>query len=92
MLFLPFHPSWAPSTVTETIQTSQSDVWVCYETGNYLNEFPLPGLQDGSGLVLVPVDVMDLIVVFKVLIELFGTHEEEHGLKSLRTIQENTEG
>lgn len=92
VLFLPLHPSWASSTVPETIQTSQSDVWVCYETGNYLNEFPLPGLQDGSGLFLVPVDVMDLIVIFKVLIELFGTHEEEHGLKSLRTIQKNTEG
>lgn len=67
-------------------------MWVCYKTGNYLNELPLPGLQDGCGLVLIPVDVMDLIIVFKVLIELFGAHEEEHGLKGLRTIRENTEG
>lgn len=66
-------------------------VWVCYETGNYLNKLPLPRLQDGSGFVLIPVDVMDLIVVFKVLIELFRTHEEEHGLKSLRTVRGNTE-
>lgn len=59
-----------------------------YEIGNYLNKLSLPGLQDGSGLVLVPVDVVDLVVVFEVLVELFGTHEKEHGLKGLGTVED----
>lgn len=59
-----------------------------YETGNYLNKLSLPGLQDGSCLVLIPVYIMDLVVIFEVLVKLFGTHEEEHALKSLRTVEE----
>lgn len=54
-------------------------------THTYLHKLPLPGLQDGGGLVLVPVDVMDLIVVLKVLVELLGAHQEKHGLEGLRT-------
>lgn len=37
-------------------------------TEKYLNKLSLPGLQDGSGLILIPVDVMDLIVILKVFI------------------------
>lgn len=54
-------------------------------TGNYLNKLPLPGLQYSRGLVLVPVDVVDLVVILKMLIELLGAHEEEHGLERFRT-------
>lgn len=49
----------------------------------YLHKFPLPGLQDGSRLLLTPADVMDLVVIFEVLKELPRAHEEEHGLQGL---------
>lgn len=52
---------------------------------SYLHKLPLPGLEDGGGLFLIPVDVVDLIVVLEVFIELLGTHQQEHGLESLRT-------
>lgn len=51
----------------------------------YLDKFPLPRLQDGSSLVLIPVDVMDLVVILEVFIKLLGTHEEEHGLQRFGT-------
>lgn len=56
-------------------------LYVC----SHLHELPLPGLEDGVGFLLVPVDVMDLVVVFKVLVQLLGTHQQEHSLESLRT-------
>lgn len=59
---------------------------------SYLNKLPLPGLENGCCLFLVPVDVMDLIVVFEVLIELLGTHQQEHGLESLRTATHTNNG
>lgn len=51
---------------------------------SYLHKLPLPRLQDGCSLIFIPVDVMNLVVVFKVLIQLLRTHQQEHGLESLR--------
>lgn len=40
----------------------------------YLHVCPLPSLQDGCCLVLVPVDVRDILVPLEVLIHLLGSH------------------
>lgn len=56
---------------------------------SHLHKFPLPHLEDSSGLLFVPVDVMDLVVVFKVLIQLRRAHQQEHGLESLRAAKEH---
>lgn len=56
-----------------------------WDRKKYLNKLSLPRLQDGSGFILIPVDVMDLVVILKVFIQLLGAHEEKHSLHSLCT-------
>lgn len=56
-----------------------------YKPCTHFNEFPLPGLQDGSGFFLIPVDVMYLIIILEVLVQLLRTHQQEHALESLST-------
>lgn len=56
-------------------------MYVC----SHLHKLPLPGLEDGVGFFFIPVYVMDLVVVFKVLVQLLRTHQQEHSLESLRT-------
>lgn len=57
----------------------------CYVWPPYLSVSPLPGLQYGRSLLLVPVDVGNVRVASKVLKHLLGSHQLEHGLQGLGT-------
>lgn len=46
----------------------------------YLRVLPLPGLQDGGSLVLIPVDMGDHVIALQMVIHLLGGHQLEHGL------------
>lgn len=55
---------------------------------SYLSVSPLPGLQYSCCLFFIPVDVGNLLVATKVLKHLLGSHQLEHSLQGLGTVEE----
>lgn len=68
----PLNKRNTPTMTSITGKSRHPDMLLYYLNGTgtekYLNKLSLPGLQNGRGLILIPVDVMDLIVILKVFI------------------------